>query len=262
MDSEAYSHEQQYDTSINIIGSIKELDTISNLIKAELYPDIMDIELVKRELGIRTEKSISRVEHGVKKAFLSFVSEEHEQFFYKIFGKDLNKADMSFILYWQLLVNNPLFREITSGLFVKYYFEGRVHIETDDVLGYVVELKNKNGIVDWSESTIKIIANKYLNLMVKFGFLEKKGRKRVFVYVTLSPELQVIALYFSRFYPSGSSSVLSNELAKLSFIPQDDLVHKYKKLSKNGLFDMSFNGEALAFKLNDDIERVIDVLYG
>lgn len=98
--------------------------------------------------------------------------------------------------------------------------------------------------------------------MAKFGFLEKQGRKRVFVYAALSPELQVIALYFSRFYPSGSSNVLSNELATLSFISQDDLVHKYKKLSKNGLFDMSFNGEALAFKLNDDIERVIDVLYG
>ncbi len=51
MDSEAYSHEQQYDTSINIIGSIKELDTISNLIKAELYPDIMDIEMVLEKEG-------------------------------------------------------------------------------------------------------------------------------------------------------------------------------------------------------------------
>jgi len=261
MESEAYSHEEQYDTSINIIGSIKELDTISNLIKAELYPDIKDRELIRQELGIRTEKSISRIEHGVKKAFMSFVSDEHERFFHKIFSKDLNKADMSFILYWQLLVTNPLFREMTSGLFVKYYFEGRVYIDTDDVLGYVVELRNKNESVVWSESTIKIIANKYLNLMAKLGFLEKKGRKKVFVYATLSPELQVIALYFSKFYPSGSSNVLSKELARLSFIPQEDLVHKYKKLSKNGLFDMSFNGEALTFNMNDDIERVIDVLY-
>ena len=261
MQNNKYEFKQEYDTSINIIGSIKELDTVINLVKAELYPDKYNKERVKQDLGIRSEKSTSRIEHGVKKAFLSFKNQEHEKFIYKLFSKQLNKFDMAFILYWQFLVINPLFREITEEVFVKYYFDGRAYIDSEDILGFIIELKKERKEIDWSESTLKIIANKYLNLMTKLGFVEKEGRKLTFSYLSMSPNMQILLLYFSRFYPPCNESRLSNTLAKLSFLPQDDLVQRYKTLSKDGMFDMSYNGEFISIKFNNDIESVIDALF-
>lgn len=261
MQNNKYEFKQEYDTSINIIGSIKELDTIINLLKAELYPDLYDKEKVKQELDIRSEKSISRIEHGVRKAFLSFKDEDHEKFIYKLFGKQLSKFDMAFILYWQFLVINPLFREITEEVFVKYYFDGRAYIDSEDILGFIIELKKERKEIDWSESTLKIIANKYLNLMTKLGFIEKEGRKLTFSYLSMSPNMQILLLYFSRFYPPFSEGRLSNALAKLSFMPEEDLVQRYKVLSKEGWFNMSYNGEFISIDFNNDIESVIDALF-
>lgn len=261
MQTNKYEFKEEYDTSINIIGSIKELDTIVSLLKAELYPDLYNRDRVKLNLEIRSEKSVSRIEHGVRKAFLSFKNEEHEKFIYKLFSKQLNKFDMSFLLYWQFLATNLLFREITERVFVKYYFDGRAYIDSDDILGFLVELKKGSLEIVWSELTLKVLASKYLNLMSKFGFIKKEGRRLEYSYITLSSKMQVLLLYFSRFYPWESNSKLSNELAKLSFIPQEDLVQRYKVLSKEGLFDMSYNGEFINIEFNNDIESVIDVLF-
>lgn len=261
MSPSPYIVEDRYDTDINIIGSIKEINHIVFLIKVMLFPNFTKEEFINNELGARASKSVSRIQNGVESAFLSFRGEEHEAFFTKLLSKDIPQTDIYFILYWQFLVNNLLFREITSELFIKYYFAGRAYLDKDDVLGFIKELKSKNISISWSESTLEVIASKYLNLMTKFGFLEKEGKKRVFKYISLSPELQVLSLCFATFYPSGDTNSLSNDLVKMSFIPQDDLVYKYKKLSMNGMFNMSFSGNVLKVDFNDSFERVIDVLY-
>src|SRR5690606_33089073 len=132
--------------------------------------------------------------------------------------------DKELILVWQFALNNRLFREITSNVFVKIYLSGRVSITKDDITAYLKEflLLNRTLQLNWSESTVNTLSSKYLNLMSKLGFLSS-GRVKSFINVRPSSEAQVLFLYFAQLLPASSSNILVNELLPLSFIPQEDI---------------------------------------
>ena len=92
----AASELQKYDTTINVIGSIKDCDPIFKTI--ESYFDVESAS--DNEFDLRTEKSRTRIERGVEVAFLQFRNQDHQDLIQSVFASDLTLQTKEVILFF------------------------------------------------------------------------------------------------------------------------------------------------------------------
>ncbi len=257
--------ENNYDTTINIIGGLRDCGLLYGAIESHFNKDDSLRELIseRNEFNLRTEKSRTRIERAINESFLDFKSQDHEDLIQSIFTGNAPLHEKQLILLWQFTLSNRLFREITLQVFIKGYFSGRINLTKDDIIAYLKEflVQNKQLELDWSESTISTLSTKYLNLMTKFNFLEG-ARKKSYRHTNISSESLVLFLYFTQLYAPNSSNILTNDLLPLSFVTQEDIQDRLKKLSIKGLFNMNFNGVALNIELTHSFKGICNVLYG
>ena len=253
-----------YDTAINVIGGLRDCSVIFKAIDAHFSQSDSVKALIEQrnEFNLRTEKSRTRVEQEIRKAFLQFKSEEHKALIQGIFSAPVPLQDKELVLLWQFALNNRLFRELSSRVFAKTYYSGRASISKDDIAGYLKELlrQEKSMAIDWSENTIRTLSTKYLNLMSKLGFLSN-GRIKSFEHIRPSSESQVLFLYFAKLFSPNIGDILTNELLPINFVPSDDVRDRLKKLSLKGFFNMNFNGVALNIELTHSYQGICDALY-
>lgn len=253
-----------YDTAINVIGGLKDSSVIFKALESHFSQTDSLNELIhqRNEFNLRTEKSRTRIESEVRKAFLQFKNDDHQDLFQGICSEHVPQQDKELILVWQFALNNRLFREITSNVFVKIYYSGRTIITKDDITAYLKEFLLQNELlqISWSEITINTLSTKYLNLMSKLGFLST-GRVKSFKNIRPSSEAQVLFLYFAKLFAPNNSDILTNELLPISFIHSADIQDRLKKLSLKGFFNMNFNGVALNIELTLSHKGVCNVLY-
>lgn len=253
-----------YNTAINVIGGLRDCSVIFKAIDAHFSQSDSLEELInqRNEFSLRTEGSRTRIEREVRKSFLQFENEDHQELIHGLFSERVPLKDKELVLMWQFALNNRLFRDITSRVFVKAYYSGRSSISRDDVTAYLKEFlqQNESMELNWSETTIVTISRKYLNLMSKLGFIST-GRVKSFNHIRPSSEAQVLFLYFARLFSPSTSNLLTNELLPLSFIPMEDIQDRLKKLSLKGFFNMNINGVALNIELTHSYEGVCDALY-
>lgn len=253
-----------YNTAINVIGGLKDCNVIFKAIDTHFSLSDSLKELVNQRniFNLRTEKSRTRVEREIRKAFLQFKSEEHQALVQGIFTERVPLQDKELVLVWQFSLNNRLFREISTRVFAKTYYSGRAGISKDDITAYLKEFMRQNESLEvrWSENTINTLSTKYLNLMSKLGFLSP-GRVKSFRHIRPSSEAQVLFLYFAKLLSPNAGNILTNELLPISFVPSEDVQERLKKLSLKGFFNMNFNGVALNIELTYSYEGICDVLY-
>lgn len=253
-----------YDTAINVIGGLKDCNVIIKAINSHFSQSDSLKELInqRNEFNLRTEKSRTRIEREVKKVFLQFSNQEHQDLIQSIFSEIVPLQDRELFLVWQFALNNRLFREITSKVFVKTYHSGRASISKEDIIAYLKEFLCQSEFlqIKWTQSTINTLSTKYLNLMSKLGFLSS-GRIKSFSHTRPSSEAQVVFLYFARLYTPSASNILTNDLLPISFIPFEDIQARLKRLSLKGFFNMNFNGIALNIELIHSYKGICDVLY-
>ena len=254
----------EYNTAINVIGGLKDCSVIFKAINAHfnLSDSVKELVNQRNEFNLRTEKSRTRIEREVRKGFLQFKNEDHQALIQGIFTERVPMPDKELVLLWQFSLNNRLFREITTQLFMKTHYCGRASISKDDITAYLKEFLRQNPSlqIDWSESTIKTISTKYLNLMSKLEFLSP-GKVKSFKQIRPSSEAQVLFIYFARLFSPSASNILTNELLPISFIPSEDIHGRLKKLSLKGFFNMNFNGRALNIDLSHSFQGICDALY-
>lgn len=255
---------EKYDTAINVIGGLSDCGVILKAIDAHFSQSDSLKQLVhqRNEFNLRTERSRTRIEREVRKAFLQFKNDEHQALIRGIFSQRVPLQDKELALLWQLSLNNRLFRKITSGVFIETYYSGRASISKNDIAAYLKEFLHQNQAVqiDWSENTINTLSSKYLNLMSKLGFLEP-GRVKALKHIRPSTEAQALFIYFAKLLPQSSSNILTNELLPVSFIRTEDVQARLKKLSLKGYICMNFNGVALNVELLHSYEGICDALY-
>jgi hypothetical protein len=257
-------HPGKYNTSISVIGGLRDCSVIFKAIDSYFSQSDSFNDLVhqRNEFNLRTERSRTRIQSAVKNSFLNFINEDHENLIRCIFSSGIHMQDKEFVLLWQFAVNNRLFREITSRVFVTIYHSGRYGISKDDIIAYLKEflIQNESMQISWSENTINTLATKYLNLMSKLGFLSI-GRNKSFKHISPSSELQVLFIYFAKLFAPNSRNILTNEFLPLIFIPSEDLQDRFKKLSLKDLFNMNFNGVTLNIEIKHSYKGICDVLY-
>ena len=253
-----------YDTSINIIGGLRDCSIIFKAIDSYLCQNDSnrDFATQSKEFDLRTERSRSRVERAVRQAFLHFYNRNHRDLIENIFKSDMPPQEKELVLFWQFALNNRLFREISTQIYMKVYFSGRIGISKDDIIAYLKEFLNQNKMLElnWSESTINTLSTKYLNLLKKMNLLSGSQAKS-FRHIKLSTELLILYLYFAKLYNPHTNDILKNELLPLSFIPSEDIKERLKKISIKGFFNMDFNGVALNIELTRSYKGICDALY-
>lgn len=253
-----------YDTAINVIGGLKDCSVVFKAIDSHFSQSDTLNKLVnqRNEFNLRTERSRTRIEREVRKAFLRFDNQEHQDLIHGIFSDRVPQQDKELVVVWQFALSNRLFREITLNVFVNTYYSGRASISKADITAYLKEFLHQNDSlqISWSENTINTLSTKYLNLMSKLGFLST-GRIKSFRHFRPSSEAQVIFLYFAKLFSPSTSNILTNELLPMSFIPSEDIQEKLKKLSLKGFFNMNFNGVAINIELTHSYKGICDALY-
>jgi hypothetical protein len=253
-----------YNTAINVIGGLKDCSVIFKAIQSYFNTSASVKEFIyyNNEFHLRTERSRTRIEQEVRRTLLHFHSEEHRELIQEIFTDRVPLHDKNLALMWQFALNNRLFREISTRVFVKIYLSGRVNITKNDIIAYLKEFlhKNESAGIYWSESTINTLSTKYLNLMSKLGFLNS-GRNKTFKHINPSLEAQVLFLYFATLFLPNVSNILENDFLPLNFIPLTDVQNRLKKLSMKGFFNMSFNGVSLKIELIHSYKGICDVIY-
>jgi len=253
-----------YDTAINVIGGLRDCSVIFKAIDSYFNQSDSLKELVnqRNEFNLRTERSRTRIERAVRKTFLQFANQEHQDLIFGIFKDDVPLKDKELVIVWQFAINNRLFREITERVFVKTYYSGRASISKDDIIAYLKDFLSQNSSLEikWTQSTINTLSTKYLNLMSKLNFLSS-DRVKSFKHISPSSEAQVLFLYFAKLYAPTKSNLLINEFLPLSFVSPEDNRERLKKLSIKGLFDMNFNGVDLNIELTHSYKGICDALY-
>jgi hypothetical protein len=253
-----------YDTTINIIGGLSDCGVIYKAIDSFFNQEdsIRDLASHRNEFNLRTEKSRTRVELAVRRSFLHFYNQDHKDLIQSIFQSNMPLSERELVLFWQFALNNRLFREISSQVYIKAYMSGRSGLSKDDITAYLKEFvsHNKELKLNWSESTINTLSTKYLNLMTKLNFVEGK-RIKSFRQVRPTAESLILFLYFAKLYDLRTNNILKNEMLPLSFIVIDDIRDRLKRLSLKGFFNMDFNGVALNVELTHSYKGICDVLY-
>lgn len=253
-----------YDTAINVIGGLKDYSVIYKALESHFSQTDSIYELIhqRNEFNIRTEKSRKRIETSVVKVFLQFKNEDHRDLIQGICSEFVPQQDKELALVWQFALNNRLFREITTDVFVEIYYSGRSTITKTDIAAYLKELllQKQSLNLNWSEITIDTLSTKYLNVMTKLGLLST-GRTKTFKNIRPSTEAQVLFTYFSKLSEPENNNILTNEFLPISFIHTEDLQERLKKLSLKGFFNMNFNGLKLNIELTHSYKGVCHVLY-
>ncbi|MGN0032139.1 MAG: hypothetical protein ACI37Q_09320 [Candidatus Gastranaerophilaceae bacterium] len=81
------SMKDKYNTDINIIGSIKDLNVIERALKAHFTDDDSINSLIKdrNEFVYNTNKTTSRIASGIESAFVNFKNDKHSDLYKIIF---------------------------------------------------------------------------------------------------------------------------------------------------------------------------------
>ncbi len=253
-----------YDTAINIIGGLKDCSVIYQAFSAYFDQNDSLNEMLsgRNEFNLRTQRSRTRIELAVDQNFLEFVSPEHVALLKSFFLNQAALTDREMVLFWQMAINNRLFREISQNVFLKIYFSGRVGINKDDIIAWLKEFlsQNKSLNLKWSEKTIETLATKYLNLMTKLNLLEG-SRNKVFKHIRPTAESLIIFIYFAKLFQPFENNFLANEFLPLCFVSPEDIRDRLKKLSLKGYLNMTFNGTALNIDFVHSYKGICDALY-
>ena len=92
-----------YDTAINIIGGLKDCGVIFKAIDSYFSQSDSLKALInqRNEFNLRTERSRTRIEQEVRKAFLRFKSNDHRDLIQRIFTERVPLPDKELAVVWQ-----------------------------------------------------------------------------------------------------------------------------------------------------------------
>ena len=254
----------KYNTNINILGSIpnyqliyKSLPLLSNNKQA------LDKMLVENnEFNLRTEKSRKRFLSLLQSGFITANNElnifttQVSQFF-----KDDLKSQ-SLLVFWLFSINNRLFFELNRDVFLKYYFQGRASIPTEDVVAYIKDAfsRDTETTSKWTEVTIETTASKYLTILKKLELVEGIRTKK-FKYMQINDELLAVFMHLFTLIPNRKSNVLEDDFLLFSFVAEESILERLKKIAKKDWIKMNFNGVALKVEAAFETKSMIDGIY-
>ena len=236
--------DKKYDSSVNIIGSVPDYGTMIDYICK-----LNGINTLEDNFKFRTEKATSRFKTGITKGFLIFFNDKHKSLFLEaLSSRDFSYEEKILVLFWQLIYNNLLFREITENVFFRLLFAGRTTLGTSDVEAFVKYVRNCNpDDLPLSDSTVKTLASKYLTILKKFGLADGKVKKTIKA-PHISPKLfnylvrMALTIY-------ADEPTLKNPMFKYSFLDNNSIINRLKSIENIPNWDITQIGNDITIAL-------------
>ena len=216
----------KYDSGVNVLGSIPDYNAMLDFI-SDTY-GVTEASIGTFEF--RTEKSLKRFVAAIEACILNFNNEEHRHFFFKALANtDYSIQERLIILFWQLTYSNLLFSRITSEVFMKAMYAGRITIMAEEVLSFLRYIKeNEPNELQWSEDTLKISASKYLTIMKKLGLADGATKKSIIHPVITDNLFRFFIQFVQLAYPSDKT--LNNPYIIFSFSEEQSIINRLKKI--------------------------------
>ena len=233
-----------------------------NFNKNEDHNKLLVSDLKKRFVednifGIRTEEGRGRFYRGIKSSILTFQNSNHEDIYRSFFSTLDQTLPYNFMIFWQLSINNKLFRVISEELYLKYYFNGKVNITGHDVFYFMQELKEQDEDFknqNWTKKTTEPIASKYLTVLRKLD-LVKGVQKKQLIHVQVSDQEFSVFLYLMIAIYGEGTNFMNHEFNNFSFVSNESFNERVKRVARKGFIGMAFTGTKLSlqplFKLNE-----------
>lgn len=238
-----------YDSGVNVIGSIPDYGVMLDYI-SDVYGYTKESE---GAFQFRTEKSLKRFIAAIEACILNFSGESHRKLFFEALGdKSFSLQERLMVLFWQLTYSNKLFNRITSEVFMRAVYSGRITIASDEVLAFLLHIKEtEDGELQWSEETLKTTASKYLTIMKKLGLASGTVRKTI-VHPVITSALFV---YFIRFVQQvcPADKTLHNLYFIFSFTDEQALINRLKRIENTQYWNITQIGNELTIDLKSPL---------
>ena len=234
-----------YDSGINIMGSIPDYNVMLDYI-SDTYGDT---DGSSGAFEFRSEKSFKRFVSAIESCVLKFENDSHRKMFFEAIGnKEISTQERLMILFWQLTYANKLFYRITSEVFMKAVYSGRVTMLAEEITTFLRYIKEAEpGELQWSEDTLKISGSKYLTILKKLGLAEGAVKKTIIHPVITSG----LFVYFIRFAQQAvpGDKTLRNPYFVFAFNEEQNIVNRLKKIDNIQYWDVSQIGTEIIIDL-------------
>ncbi len=239
----ATSH-AKYNSTVNVVGSIPDYSIMIDYINQNYGMTATEDKFV-----FRTSKATSRFKKAVSDGFISFASDSHKSLFLQaLASQEFSAEEKLIILFWQFIFCNALFCEVTDDVFLRILYSGRTSMELSDVEAFLNHLKKTfPDDVPFSDSTLAIVASKYLTVLKKFGLADGKVKK-----ILKAPHISSkLFIYLVRFalnaYPDTAS--LENPMFRFSFLDTQSIIGRLKSIEYIPLWDITQIGNDISISL-------------
>lgn len=250
-----------YNTTINIIAGIPDFNLIFDVIQKYANGIFEEKKEIKNnQYGIRTIRAKKRFIQAINNVFINFRTENHKLIFYQLFSKpDLYHLKKT-ALFFQCAINNQLFYDLTINVLLKLYEEGRSRIDRAEFISYLYEQKEKNNEIEsWSDSTIELIASKYLTFLKKIDFLKGTAIKEL-THIYFDDATIIYIIYFILSLENHENDFLNNVFAPLLMMSNNKMIERLKKISLEDFFTITTIGYNLKIELKYKHEEIVDVI--
>jgi hypothetical protein len=253
-----------YTSNINIIGSIPDynliIDSIGNFAKEKSKKEIQEKIFDQNIYNIRTKKSRSRFLKAINSVFIQFKSDNHRTIYLSLFRQEQFLSLKKKAIFFQFAINDNLFFELSKNIFLPLYMSGRLTVDISEFSSYLYDLRDKNkDINNWSDSTIKIVASKYLTIMKKLNFIEGRAKKE-FKNITPDDAAIVYFLYLIKSLDNHGTNMMKNPYISLLMINKKNLIDRIKKISIKDYFSITTVGDDLRLDLKYSFKDVVDAI--
>lgn len=253
-----------YNTDINIIGSIPDYHLIYKALPMLLnnQSELENMLVNNNEFDFRTEKSRKRFLSALNSAFVNENNGINEFVgnLINFFKNDENSQ--SVLLFWLFSINNKLFYELNRDVFLKYYFQGRAELPKESIIAYIKDLISRNEELKgkWSEITIETIASKYLTILKKLNLVEGNQKKK-FKLNRITDEQLTIFINLINNLKDIKINLLEEELMSFTFISNENLLDRLKRIGKKDWIKLNYNGAILQVEPVFNNNNIIDGIY-
>ena len=257
----------EYNTSINVLGSISDLNVIIETISSFKENGL---EATKKEFiegnafGFDITSSRKRFFSLIKKLYLKDSKETSNKFFINTIANPApSNSFKRQLIYLETFRKNDLFKDIILNFIFDKYQENRRLVDTNELLQFLNDSGKGTKLEEWSESTVKIIASKFIAFMKKAGLFKKdEGRKSMMVFTYPDQKMITYLVYLLKLNDLSDNEVYNSDIFKALMLTEDQKVELLKKGSLKGYYDFNFTGAKNAtFELNFSREVIIDEIF-
>src|SRR6056297_382412 len=258
---------RKYNTSINILGSISDLNIIIETIRSFKENGL---EATKKEFiegnafGFDITSSRKRFFSLIKKLYLKDSKETSNKFFINTIANPApSNSFKRQLIYLETFRKNDLFKDIILNFIFDKYQQNRRLVDTNELLQFLNSFGKGTKLEEWSDSTVKIIASKFIGFMKRTGLFKKdEGRKSMMVFPYPDEKMVTYLVYLLKAAEISDNEVYNSDIFKALMITDEQQVELLKKGSIAGYYDFNFTGAKNAtFILNYSREEIIDELF-